>query len=309
MAVFRVEKTKGYTVMSNHHLKNRALSLKAKGLLSVMLSLPEDWDYTLKGLAHISKESVDAIREAVRELETVGYIIRSRSRNEKGQLAGAEYVIYEHPQPVSDNSTQDDDTPPDPVQDTSPQEPPSLKKPALGKPTLEKPMLDFPTQENPTLENPTQLNTKVTRTYPEMKYSSNIHPSNQSNPDGIDVDQCRRGVREHVDYYALAEDPQESEEQLDEIVELIVETLCSTRPTIQIAGNEYPAAMVKERFGKLTGKHIEYVTHCLRKNTTMIRNIKKYVLAALFNALTTFDNHCLAEFNYLYNGKGALQSG
>lgn len=83
MAVFRVEKTRDYTVMANHHLKNRALTLKAKGLLSPMLSLPEDWDYTLKGLSLISVEGIDAIREAVRELEYAGYIIRSRERNGK----------------------------------------------------------------------------------------------------------------------------------------------------------------------------------------------------------------------------------
>ena len=84
MAVFRVEKTRDYTVMANHHLKNRTMTLKAKGLLSLMLSLPDDWDYTLKGLSLISVESIDAIREAVRELERAGYIVRSRERNEKG---------------------------------------------------------------------------------------------------------------------------------------------------------------------------------------------------------------------------------
>ena len=86
MAVFRVEKNSGYTVMSNHHLRNRALSLKAKGLLSQMLSLPEDWDYTLQGLAY-QPESIDAIRQAIRELEQAGYIQRSRERDEKGGCA------------------------------------------------------------------------------------------------------------------------------------------------------------------------------------------------------------------------------
>ena len=94
MAVFRVEKNSGYTVMSNHHLRNRALSLKAKGLLSQMLSLPEDWDYTLQGLARINRESIDAIRQAIRELEQAGYIQRSRERDEKGRLRGADYVIF-----------------------------------------------------------------------------------------------------------------------------------------------------------------------------------------------------------------------
>ena len=100
MAVFRVEKHSGYTVMSHHHLRNRALSLKAKGLLSQMLSLPEDWDYTLQGLARINRESIDAIRQAIRELEQAGYIQRSRERDEKGRLRGADYVIFELPQPV-----------------------------------------------------------------------------------------------------------------------------------------------------------------------------------------------------------------
>ena len=126
MAVFRVEKNSGYTVMSNHHLRNRALSLKAKGLLSQMLSLPEDWDYTLQGLARINRESIDAIRQAIRELEQAGYIQRSRERDEKGRLRGADYVIFELPQPI----------------------------PASVSPTLENPTLENPTQENPTLENP-----------------------------------------------------------------------------------------------------------------------------------------------------------
>ena len=104
MAVFRVEKNSGYTVMSNHHLRNRALSLKAKGLLSQMLSLPEDWDYTLQGLARINRESIDAIRQAIRELEQAGYIQRSRERDEKGRLRGADYVMNELKKSIHDNA-------------------------------------------------------------------------------------------------------------------------------------------------------------------------------------------------------------
>jgi len=138
MAVFRVERNTGYTVMSNHHLRNKELSLKAKGLLSQMLSLPEDWDYTLAGLSLINREKIDAIREAVRELENAGYIQRSRERDEKGRLRGTTYVIYEQP----------------PKLDL-----PTLEKPTLDNPTLEKPML-----EKPTLENPTQLNKEIQKT-------------------------------------------------------------------------------------------------------------------------------------------------
>ena len=95
--VFRVQKTKDFTVMSNHHLKNKDLSLRSKGLLSFMLSLPEDWDYSLKGLATLNKEGIDAIRSAINELEAFGYIERSRVRNEKGQLGENEYIIHELP--------------------------------------------------------------------------------------------------------------------------------------------------------------------------------------------------------------------
>ena len=128
MAVFRVEKNRGYTVMSNHHLRNKDLSLKAKGLLSQMLSLPEDWDFTLKGLSLINREQIDAIRAAVWELEQAGYIVRSRERDGQGRLRGADYLIYEQPQPVPDS------------------------------PTLENPMLEKPTQEKPTQGKPMQLN-------------------------------------------------------------------------------------------------------------------------------------------------------
>ena len=103
MAVFRVERNSGYTVMSNHHLRNKELTLKAKGLLSQMLSLPEDWDYTLAGLSHINRESIDAIRTAVWELEKAGYILRRQGRDEKGKMTAIEYTIYEQPQPMLEN--------------------------------------------------------------------------------------------------------------------------------------------------------------------------------------------------------------
>lgn len=129
MAVFRVEKNKGYTVMSNYHLNDKTITLKAKGLLSLMLSLPETWDYTLKGLSYINKESVDAIRTAVLELEERGYIVRHQGRDASGKLGGIEYTIFEQPQP-----------------------PPPL----LGKPLLENPITDKPIMGNPILEKPYQ---------------------------------------------------------------------------------------------------------------------------------------------------------
>ena len=132
MAVFRVEKTKDFTVMSNHHLRNAKLSLKAKGLLSLMLSLPEDWDYTTKGLACICKDGVDSITTALKELEQHGYLTRQRLRYENGQLGDIEYTIHE--KPVSAET-----------EGISPKrENPRQVNTKQAKPVLDLPVLDFP---------------------------------------------------------------------------------------------------------------------------------------------------------------------
>ena len=110
MAVFRIEKARDYTVMSNHHLRDQSLSLKAKGLLSMMLSLPEEWNYTIRGLASICKEGTDSIGSALKELERTGYIVRNRLRDSKGKILDVEYVIYETPHPAAEPDTAVPDT-------------------------------------------------------------------------------------------------------------------------------------------------------------------------------------------------------
>ena len=282
MSVFRVEKNKGYTVMSNHHLRNHALSLKAKGLLSQMLSLPEDWDYTLQGLAQINKESIDAIREAVRELERAGYIKRSRERDERGCLRGTVYTIYEQPH-----------TEPTP-------EEPTQALPTLDHPTLEKPMLDFPT-----LENPMQLNTKG-----KNKEKQNTDQSITDSipfPSGFQetpvqkrteakesFERYRNLILENIDYDVLASDPHVDRELLDEIVDLVQETVCSTRSRIRVAGNDYPTEVVRSKLLKLNGEHIRFAMDCLKQNTTRIRNIRQYLLTVLFNAPSTMNSYYTA---------------
>ena len=286
MSVFRVEKTKGYTVMSNHHLRNHALSLKAKGLLSQMLSLPDDWDYTLQGLVQINKESIDAIREAVRELERAGYIKRSRERDERGCLRGTVYTIYE--QPHAGPTTEE------PVQE----------KPALDNPILEKPML-----EKPTLENPTQLNTKNTKNTKKRKRQStdlsitDSIPFPSGFPDAPtqkrteakeSFERYRDLILENIDYDVLASDPHVDREQLDEIAQLVQETVCSTRGRIRVGGNDYPAEVVRSKLLKLNREHIRFVMDCLKQNTTRIRNIRQYLLTVLFNAASTMNSYYTA---------------
>ena len=303
MAVFRVERNKGYTVMSNHHLRNKELSLKAKGLLSQMLSLPEDWDYTLAGLSFINREKIDAIREAVKELERAGYIVRSRERDEKGRLRGADYVIFEQPQtpPVSDL--------------------PTLENPTLDNPTLEK-----PTQEKPTLENPTQLNKDILskeQSITDLSSTDSI-PFHSLNPlpfahgeaatpperkrteakSNSAVEIYREIIKDNIEYDHLIQNCKIDADRLNEIVDLMLETVCTARKTIRIAGDDYPAELVKSKFLKLNSSHIEFVLDCMRENTTKVRNIKQYLKAVLFNAPSTIDSYYTALVNHdLYGGE------
>ena len=292
MAVFRVERNKGYTVMSNHHLRNKELSLKAKGLLSQMLSLPEDWDYTLKGLSLINREKIDAIREAIKELERAGYIVRSRERDEKGRLRGADYVIFEQPQP------------------------PTPDLPTLENPTLDNPMQEKPTLEKPTLENPTQLNKDIQRTdLPKKEKSitdlSSTHsiPIHSLNPLPYGEDEAAQPqerkrterndayrvyeevIKDNIAYDILLQDRSLDRDRLNEIVDLMLETVCTARKKIRIAGDDYPAELVKSKFMKLNSEHIRFVLDCMQENTTKIRNIKQYLKAVLFNAPSTIDSY------------------
>ena len=289
MAVFRVERNTGYTVMSNHHLRNKELSLKAKGLLSQMLSLPEDWDYPLAGLSYINREKIDAIREAVRELERAGYIQRSRERDEKGRLRGTDYIIYEQP--------------------------PNLDLPTLENPTLENPTQEKPTQKKPTLENPTQLNKDIQKTNLPKKEKSNIDlsstdsiPIHSLNPlpyDGEAAEPPERKrkeatdaysvyeeiIKDNIEYDYLIQDRYLDRDRIEEILALILETVCTKRRTIRIAGDDHPAELVKAKFMKLNSEHIRFVLDCMQENTTKIRNIKQYLKAVLFNAPSTIDSY------------------
>ncbi len=193
-----------------------------------MLSLPENWDYTLAGLSHIKREKIDAIREVVKELEQVGYIVRSQTRDEKGRLRGADYVIYEQP----------------------------------------------PASDLPTLENPTQLNKDIQKT--------DLSKKEEINKDGLNTDSIpilspdpsplseqdplpeKKGaeqkdtykiyeeiIKDNIEYEHLINAKRLERDRIDEILDLILETVCSKRKKIIIAGDEYPAERVKAKFMKL----------------------------------------------------------
>ena len=309
MAVFRVERTHNYTVMSNYHLRDKNLSLKAKGLLSQMLSLPEDWDYTLVGLARINAEGKDAIRAAVVELEKAGYVQRRQTTDKAGKFGANEYIIREYP---------------------ASHEPPP-EGPSSASPLSENPMTAEPSTASTQTEKTTQLNkdlqTKENKilTSQSTEFSSfPSAPSTDTAPAAAqppeakgrkrsrrismskgEMDAYREMIRENICYDDFVQERPYDVGQLDEMVELMVEAVCSKKETIRVAGNDFPQAVVKSRLLKLDGEHIRFVFDCLRENTTQVRNMKQYLLAVLYNAPMTIENHYAAQVNHDLYGEGA----
>ena len=290
MAVYRVQRTRDYTVMSNYHLKDKGLTLKSKGLLSMILSLPEEWNYTTRGLASICKEGVDAIGSALKELETAGYIVRRQLRGANGRITDTEYIIYEQPQP---------------------------KKPDMLPPDVVSPDTENPDMVRPDMEKPAELNIEKSNTEKSITYGSSTDsiPFRDCAADCLperkgrdampltEIESYRELIQENIGYEYLCQQYETYREDLDEIVELIVETVCAKRKTTRIAGSDFPHEIVRSRFLKLDNSHIEFVMDCLQKNTTEIRNMKQYLLTVLFNAPTTISNHYTSQVNHdLYGG-------
>ena len=283
MAVFRIDKTKDYTVMSNYHLRDKRLSLKAKGLLSQMLSLPENWDYTLSGLSFINRESKDAIRSAINELEQCGYIERRQTTDERGKFSGNEYIIHE--QPVAG-------------------------EPSLDSPLSENPTTGNPSTEIPSSENPTQLNidiqiTDKQKTDPSSTDSffpsgppAHTAQSQQEQQDGMKE---RQEIRKQIEYDRIVTPGNRG--QVDELVKLMVEVAMNRKATIKLGRDaEYPTDYVRQRFRQITPDHIEKVLEGMQENTTRVWNTRAYLLSALFNSVSTLDNHYTMLVNHDFHG-------
>jgi hypothetical protein len=290
MAVFRIDKTKDYTVMANFHLRDKSLSLKAKGLLSLMLSLPEDWDYTTKGLAYICKDGVDSICAAVKELENAGYVQRKRNRNSQGRLTNVEYTILE--KPIST---------PEVPQAAKRDKSPKRENPVLDNPVLENPRQDIPEQDLPKQEKPAQLNTNTSSKEKINTDLSNTHSFFPSADVTSDCGQTERritsgDIRAQIEYEIMAQ--RYRRDQLDELVEIMLEVALNRSPTIHIGRDaEYPTYYVQERFQRINSMHIEKVMDGIAENRTRVYNTKAYLIAALFNSVSTIDHHYAMLYN------------
>lgn len=313
--VFRVQKNANYTTMSNYHLKDRRLSYKAKGLLSVILSLPDEWDYSLKGLSYIANDGIDSVRSTVNELEKFGYISRgAQTRDERGRMSAGEYFVYENPEqnPHFKSEEKNGSVEPNSTALENPTRSNSEKNTALENPTRSNfsasTALDFPTTENPMTENPT------TDSYYNNKILTNKISINQSiqTQDRIDKienqgekdfpssalkekerEEYRKIIHENIEYEDNYSDGPDKN-RVNEFVELMLDVICSCNKTVRANGAEIPREIVKSRFLEITSHHIDYVLDALERSAPDIRNIRAYLITTLYNAPVTQDNYYAA---------------
>ena len=286
MSTFRVNKNVNYTVMSNHHLQDKRLSLKAKGLLSYMLSLPDDWDYSLKGLTIGCKDGLDSVRTAVLELEEHGYVRRQKVRNARGQIIDYDYQVYESPA---------EDVPAVPDDDNSAPPPSTSSNQKSGVKPCSSPFLDFPNMAEPNLEKATQQNTNKQNT----KRQSTILSGQTAETEDFDqmATQVRSGFREKLEIDILAK--RYAPEMLEELLDNIVEMYCCPLKTQYIGKQAQTTKAIRLRLDKLTSQHVEYIFDVMANTTQPIKNIMAYLRTTILNAPTTMEHYYQAQGNWL----------
>lgn len=260
-----------FTTVHNAFLRDQSLGIRERGLLITMLSLPDDWDFSIRGLAMILPDGEHKIGNAIRELEKHGYIMRERVY-ECGKIIDWNYIVSDskiHTETTHllvdcgfvDVENQD------------------VNFVDVGNLDVKKLHMDFEPQSN----------TKESNT--------NISNINQSINHAEWIDMMDR-IKSNISYDLIVTD--DIRQTLDELVELIVEC-CMSINSIRVGKQEMPAEVVKSRMLKLNSEHIVYVLGCMEKNHSKITNIRSYLITVLYNAVTTMDNYYRAEVNYDIN--------
>lgn len=310
--IFRVERTGNFTVMSNMHLKDRRLSFKAKGLLSVIFSLPPDWKYTLTGFAKIAADGVESVKSTVKELEKHGYVSRRQTRDERGRMSVNEYLVYENPRENPDYVPDENfenafvggvaATKNDVEADKKFVENPEKSENFSLTPSTEKPLSENPSTVNRGAVSINKLNKKI----------FNTEKSNHSNharwrEDRIDLignsqakvyyssldewEEMHDRICENIEFDThYARDISVSED-VEEMVSIMTDVICSCSPTVRVNGCEMSREIVKSRYLKLNSDDIDYVLRALKHNAGDIGNIRAYLITTLYNSHTTVSNY------------------
>ena len=302
--VFRVEKKSNYTIISNLHLQDKALSLKAKGMLTLMLSLPEDWDMTLKGLVALSNDGIDSVRSTIKELEEHGYLSRSRGRNARGQMLCTEYTIHEKSTLTenTENNAENNQVGKSDVDVSRDQVGKSdvdVSRDQVGKSDVEisRDQVGFPKIGKPIYgKSDTIKDLKNKKT----EYTKDSYPSSYqgkvTDEDAMDEHKAQQllserrryeeTIKDNIDYDIFSEsDDKDFRDFVNLSVQVMVDAVTSTAPTIRIKKQDIPQSVVKSQLLKVTSEQIEYVYSSTQTSKTKIVNMQNYILTALYNSL------------------------
>lgn len=272
MAILKNKTQGNYTIVSNGILKNQSLSLKDRGLIITLLSLPDNWAFTINGLSKIIPDGKDSIKNSLKHLEELGYVSKTQSRGEFGKYGNI--VIEVHETPIL--------------------------------PIVENPLTDNPLTGKPVPENLSQYNNNKYNTNKSIIHQS-IHPSiNNQNVDGlVDMDESenyiylKNLIKKNIEYDILSDQFKDLTDKdiLDQIVDLITEICSFAKKDILINGNHIPSALVKTKFLKLDSSNIQYVMEELKKGTSKIKNPHSYLISMLYNAQNTQNVHYQSAVN------------
>lgn len=270
LTIYRKDKKSNYTKISNDFCRDKRLSWKAKGILTQLLTLSPEWDFSVSGLASLASDGIESVRSGLKELEKYGYLSYTRNRA-NGKIFGADYVIYESPE-LNPNH----------------------------KPCTEKPCTENPYEAEPYEAETPQLNIQLNK---KINIINNQSHQSTDEIDEIDNatrvcsveerDEYLRIIRSNIDYAYISD-----KKDVDEIVELMLDVICSTGKTVRTNSGDMPHEVVKQRFLELNGEHIDYVLTALRKNTTKVHNIRAYLITMLYNAPTTYKSYYTSWVNH-----------
>lgn len=256
----------GFTVVAQNITKDERLGMKERGLLVTLLSLPDDWEYSVLGLTKILPDGRDAIQASVRKLEQTGYLKRVQSKNEKGKFAGYDWEVTDTP--------------------------------FTEEPFTEKPLTDNPSTDNPSAEKPPQLNTNESNIDTSNTDKSNtkksINLSAEGGAHGLseehnDVDRLMdreivKKIKEQIDYDVLCQSI--NEEDLSIAIDAIAALYMTTKPQ-EFNNTSVSPELIRQRAEQIDSTHVEYVFNCFYQNRTRIQNIVSYFKTAMFNAPST----------------------
>lgn len=289
----------GYTVLPNQILRTREMSYKARYLLAQMLSMSEAWQYTVAGMAKVCGMGRDAVRTAMVELETLGYLARSQSRA-NGRFSHNVYIIREVPVEV-------EAAPAEAEPQALPKEddlamPAASTAPSTVQESVSSPLADSPLPVSTLPENLPQRKNKGKK-YQEKKYQDSlpshspiypIYPYSREKFVGIlEWNSCLSKYKRQVEYDTLLFDHPEWKERLDELLELMTEASCCPAPTQRIGGCQVATEVVRARYAKINMFIMDYIFDKLSTTIQPIRNIRQYLRTVLFHAPTT----CTHEYN------------